>query len=153
MPTWNWFADYTPSPPHQNTQTMDLKQAQLVLERMPFGGIFGELRPDGQEDGKACRRSNISQNLMIWQIWRLLGVASAQGWWHASIWIIEKKSTFQNHFCVSIFFKFLNNFNTNLPFWSIRFHVWPRVKKRQIDCQKILEAFLKLYVWSQYLRF
>ena len=153
MPTWNWFADYTPSPPHQNTQTMDLKQAQLVLERMPFGGIFGELRPDGQEDGKACRRSNISQNLMIWQIWRLLGVASAQGWWHASIWIIEKKSTFLNHFCVSIFFKFLNDFNTNLPFWSIRFHVWPRVKKRQIDCQKILEAFLKLYVWSQYLRF
>ena len=34
---------------------------------------------------------------MIWQIWRLLGVASAEQWWHASIWIIEKKPPYQSN--------------------------------------------------------
>ena len=106
LPTWKWFADYLdPLNPHHNpkhSSILDMKRAQLVSEKscslVAFLDVFHQVvvprRWKGVSNFQFMKsgKFNISRNLMIWQMWRLLGGTSAHWRWHATI---EKKPRFQ----------------------------------------------------------
>ena len=104
LPTWKWFADYPLNPPHnpKHSSIFDMKRAQLVSEKrcslVAFLYVFDQVvvprRWKGVSNFQFMKsgKFNISRNLMIWQMWRLLGGASAHWRWHATI---EKKPRFQ----------------------------------------------------------
>ena len=106
LPTWKWFADYLdPLNPHHNpkhSSILDMKRAQLVSEKscslVAFLDVFDQVvvprRWKGVSNFQFMKsgKFNISRNLMIWQMWRLLGGASAHWRLHATI---EKKPRFQ----------------------------------------------------------